>query len=150
MTEAIWPWPNPSEQRDMSAPIPQRQPSRESRRNIFSDITPFFTVPIHLYESGLVAILKPCAVLRYVTLCRLANYRSNHEISYSMEELEKRDGVSPRSARHVNCKLQEYGLIHISKSKPMTYRIERDPTYWAIDSPLRPVLRRGARLNVER
>jgi hypothetical protein len=118
-------------------------------RNIFSGCH-FFSVPIDFYSRGLAHTLKLSAALRYVTFCRLANYHSSPEIIVSLKELEELDGVSPRSARLAHCKLHEYGLIHVSKTKPTTYRVETEPANWNVEIFSKPVLKKSSRVTIMR
>jgi hypothetical protein len=118
-------------------------------RNIFSN-TFFFTLPTALYDSGVAYVLKASTLARYATLCRVANYDSRDEISIALGDLRKMDGVAPRTARDAHWRLNELGLIHISKTKPFTYRIETNPEYWTSQFAVRPTFLKGARLRVDR
>ena len=106
-------------------------------------------VPIALYDSGLVRRMRPSQVIRYVTLLRLANYRSTSEISIGLRSLQQMDGVSARAARDAHTKLQEYGLIRIAKTNPYTYTLV-SPAYWEENfGRIRPRFRRASSLKVE-
>ncbi len=120
-----------------------------SKRNPFPD-EHFFTVPIALYDSGLVHRMRPSQVIRYVTLLRLANYLSTPEISIDLRSLEQMDGVSTRAARDAHIKLQEYGLIRVAKANPFTYTLI-SPAYWEENfGGIKPTFRRYRSLKVER
>ena len=109
----------------------------------------FFMVPLALYDSGLVRRMRPSQVIRYVTLLRLANYRSTSEISIGLRSLQQMDGVSTRAARDAHIKLQDYGLIRVAKANPFTYALI-SPAYWEEDvSRIRPRFRRDRSLKVE-
>ena len=109
----------------------------------------FFMVPIALYDSGLVRRMRPSQVIRYVTLLRLANYRSTPEISIGLRSLQQMDGVSTRAARDAHTKLQECGLIRIAKTNPYTYTLV-SPAYWEENfGRIRPRFRRASSLKVE-
>ncbi len=98
-------------------------------RNPFPGVY-FFTVPLALYESGLAARLTGSEFKRYTTLLRLSNYRyGSQKIQATLNELERRDGVSVRRAWLVNRKLQERGLVKVENTKPITYVLV-PPAYW--------------------
>ena len=97
-------------------------PRTQSKRNPFPG-EPFFIVPIALYETGLVRHMKPSEFIRYITLLRIANYRSSVEIQVDLDSLSEIDGIAPRTAWLVHRKLQERGLIFLGKTKPRTYRV---------------------------
>jgi hypothetical protein len=118
-------------------------------RNIFSGVSIFFPLPIDLYTTGAVRSLKPSAVIRYMTFCRLANYHNGGEVRYTLRQLEELDGVSPRAARLAHCKLLEYGLIHCTSSKPKRYIVEISAECWAVDCFRRPFLPNRPGLTVE-
>jgi hypothetical protein len=99
-----------------------------SRRNPFPGES-FFMVPIALYASGLSRWMKPSQFIRYVTLLRVANYRSSTEYSIDLRSLAELDGVSTRAARDAHIKLQEFGLIRIAKTNPFTYTLV-SPAFW--------------------
>jgi hypothetical protein len=145
----IWP---PGNGRMVAAQVQTQRRSlgRTGRkRNVFSEFASWFAVPTALYHSGLMRKLSPCARVRYITFCRLANYRSSYEISCTLRELETMDSVSPRAARHAHCKLEEYGLIHVSNTKPITYRVEPNPANWKVNFQVKPALKNRSRLTVE-
>lgn len=106
-------------------------------------------VPIALYDSGLCRWLRPTQLIRYVTLLRVANYRSTTEISIGLRSLAELDGVSTRAARDANTKLQEYGLIRVAKTNPFTYTLI-SPGYWEENfGKIKPTFKRGRSLRVE-
>lgn len=93
--------------------------------------------------------MKPSQFIRYVTLLRVANYRSSTEISINMRSLKELDGVSTRAARDAHIKLQEYGLIRVAKTNPFTYTLI-PPAFWGKNSGnLRPTFKKGRSLRVE-
>lgn len=120
---------------------------RRSARNPFTDDV-FFTVPTALYETGLSSRMRHSQFVRYITLCRLGNYRCSTEVRISLAELERLDGVSKRAARDANTKLQEYGLILFERTNPHTYRLVQSFD-WNDVGPIRPRFRPGP-LRVEK
>jgi hypothetical protein len=106
-------------------------------------------VPIALYESGLGRWMRPSQFIRYVTLLRVANYRSSTQISIDMKSLGELDGVSTRAARDAHTKLQEYGLIRVAKTNPFTYTLV-SPAFWEKNfGSIKPTFKRGNSLKVE-
>jgi|SRR5215831_21045740 len=138
MIDEIWPSPNRTEQREKGGSLPGSQSRRERRRNIFD--AHFFTVPIALFDMGIARGMKPSHFIRYVTLCRVANWSSSEEISIALRNLEELDGVAPRTARQAHGKLQEFGMIRITKTKPFTYRLVTSPELWEQCSWIKPSL----------
>jgi hypothetical protein len=126
-------------------------PARKSLRNPFPDRVGFFMVPLAVYDTGLVAQMKPSEALRYVTLCRVTNYNYTKPIRMSLEKLGHLDGVSERAAWYIHRRLQEWGLILIEKTSPFTYRLVVQPEDWHLDRfpLLKPRLVRRAGLSVE-
>jgi hypothetical protein len=108
----------------------------KNKRNPFPG-EPFFMVPIALYDYGLVRQMKPSEVIRYMTLLRIANYRSSVDIHVSLESLAEMDGIAPRTAWLAHRKLQERGLIGISKIKPHIYRV-LPASQWPDDLRMKP------------
>jgi hypothetical protein len=134
-----------SQARRPTEAIPGRPPSR---RNPFPGES-FFMVPIALYDSGLSRWMRPSQLIRYVTLLRVANYRSSTQISIDMQSLKVLDGVSTRAARDAHIKLQEYGLIRVAKTNPFTYTLV-SPSFWEKDfGSIKPTFKRGHSLKVE-
>jgi hypothetical protein len=124
---------------------PERPPLR---RNPFPGET-FFMVPTALYDSGLSRWMRPSQLIRYVTLLRVANYRSTTEISISLRSLEELDGVSTRAARDAHIKLQEYGLIRVAKTNPFTYTLI-SPAFWEQNfGNIKPKFKRDHSLKVQ-
>ena len=119
-----------------------------SRRNPFPG-EPFFIVPIALYDQGLVRLLHPSGVLRYFTLCRLANYCYSAPVKMNFRSLEELDGISPRAARDINIKLEELGLICVAKTRPFTY-ILNSPAYWKDFGRMKPTFKQDRSLTVRR
>jgi hypothetical protein len=148
MTDGIWPRSGRTEQDGISAPTPKRQTRRGARRNIFEG-TYFFTVPIALIDLGIARVMKPSHFIRYVTLCRVANWSSSEEIVITSKELSGLDGVAPRTARQAHGKLQEYGMICITKTRPFTYRLVTLPELWKSHSWIKPRLTRSFAARVE-
>jgi hypothetical protein len=110
----------------------------------------FFCLPIPLIEDGIAAQMSGSEFKRYVTFLRVSNYRNGaSEIQVSFRELEKMDGVSGRSARLVNTKLTERGLILVKKTRPLTV-ILIPPSCWPEPLGERPVLQRaGVRVRTQ-
>lgn len=134
-------------QSDRGGPAETAYGPRPSRRNPFPGES-FFMVPIALYESGLSRWMRPSQFIRYVTLLRVANYRSTVQITIDLRSLEELDGVSTRSARDAHTKLQEYGLIRIAKTHPFTYTLQ-SPEFWERNfGNMKPTFKRGHSLKV--
>lgn len=92
--------------------------------------TPYFSVPIALYETGLAHCLRPAEFKRYCTLLRVGNYHYGaSRLVADLRELRKLDGLSERASWRINRKLQEYGLIQVLRSRPFTYLLRR-PEFW--------------------
>lgn len=122
---------------------------RQSKRNPFPG-EPFFMVPVALYDSGMSRWMKPSQFIRYITLLRLANYRSNTEVQIGFRDLMEMDGVSLRAARDAHIKLQEYGLILIARTNPFTYTVI-SPLYWSKKfGNIKPRFKGPASIQVER
>jgi hypothetical protein len=91
-------------------------------RNPYAKRTPFpgaafFKLPTALYDQGYAARMSPSMLARYCTFLRLSNFNYGREtIPLSAGELEMLDGISPRTARHVNTKLLELGLLRRSET----------------------------------
>ena len=119
-----------------------------SRRNPFPG-EHFFMVPIALYDSGLARLMRPSQIIRYVTLLRVANYKSEVRVSVDLQSLEKLDGVSSRAARDAHIKLQEFGLIGVEKTNPFTYTLF-PPSTWPDFGKVKPIFGRGRSLKIER
>jgi hypothetical protein len=107
--------------------------TRKSLRNPFPRGVGFFTVPLAVYEKGLVAQMKPSEALRYFTLCRASNYNYTQPVPISLKRLRQLDGVSERTAWYVHRRLAEWGLILIEKTSPFTYRLVVQPGDWHLD-----------------
>ena len=118
-----------------------------SRRNPFPGES-FFMVPIALYERGFARLMRPSHFIRYVTLCRLANYCYSAPVKMNFRSLEELDGISPRAARDATNKLEEYGLICVAKTRPFTYTLN-SPAYWKDFGGLKPVFRQDRSLSVQ-
>ena len=149
MINVIWPRPDHPEQAEKSSPIPRPQ-TREARRNIFQDNAHFFPVPIALFDMGIARGMKPSHFVRYVALCRAANWSSSEEISITLKQLEELDGVAPRTARQAHGKLQEFGMIRITKTKPFTYWLVTSPELWEQSFWIKPRLTRSFALRVQK
>jgi len=119
-----------------------------SRRNPFPG-EPFFIVPIALYDQGLVRLLRPSGVLRYFTLCRLANYCYSAPVKMNFRSLEELDGISLRAARDATNKLEEYGLICVAKTRPFTYTLN-SPAHWKEFGRMKPSFKQDRSLTVRR
>ncbi|MGO8732189.1 MAG: hypothetical protein ACLQVM_05290 [Terriglobia bacterium] len=79
---------------------------------------------IELIDSGLARLMGASEFRRYITLVRIANFLGALSFAMSLEELEVIDGVSPRSAHHVNAKLGERKLVEVDrKCNPYRYRL---------------------------
>ena len=92
--------------------------------------TPYFSVAIALYETGLARSLRPAEFKRYCTLLRVGNYHYGSDTVVSdLKELRKLDGLSERANWLINRKLEEYGLIQVLPTRPFTYLLRR-PESW--------------------
>ena len=86
--------------------------------------TVYFPVAIELVDSRLARDMGGCELRRYLTFLRIMSFLGILSFSMSLEELEKVDGVSERSAIRVNAKLVERGLVSIDWQKnPMRYTL---------------------------
>ena len=94
--------------------------------------TPYFSVPIALYDAGLARCLRPAEFKRYCTLLR---------------ELRKLDGISERASWRINRKLQEYGLIRVLPARPFTYLLNR-PESWRPPKSYGPKITQASPLRV--
>lgn len=126
-------------------------PTRKSLRNPFPEGVGFFTVPLAVYDAGLVAQMKPSESTRYFTLCRVTNFNYTKPVRISLSKLRQLDGVSERAAWYIHRRLHEWGLILIEKTSPFTYRLVVQPEQWNVDRfpLLKPTLVRRAELSVE-
>jgi hypothetical protein len=107
----------------------ERPPKKWRSRKPLGD-TPYFAFPYQLYDTGLARHLQKSAIVRYGTLLRVGNYHYGSDmIAADLRELEKLDGIAPRTAREINIRLQEYGMIQILKTRPFTYMLLR-PGSW--------------------
>jgi hypothetical protein len=106
-------------------------------------------VPIALFDTGLAYLMLPSQFKRYITLLRVANYRSEIRVSMPLSSLEEMDGVSSRAARDAHIKLQEFGLIGIQKTNPFTYTLF-PPSNWSDFGNIRPTFKRGRSVVVKR
>lgn len=72
----------------------------------------FFKLPTKLYHGGYAARMTPSMIARYCTLLRVSNFNYGRDaIPLTARELEMLDGIAPRTARQVNAKLLELGLL---------------------------------------
>jgi hypothetical protein len=55
-------------------------------------------IPLALSDYGLAYVMKPSKIIRYITLLRVANYRSTVEIPLSLQSLTQMDDIAPRTA----------------------------------------------------
>ena|SRR5579884_2648381 len=91
-------------------------------RNPYAKRTPFpgvafFKLPTDLYDRGYAARMSPSMIARYCTFLRLSNFNYGREtIPLTARELKMLDGISPRTARDVNTKLFELGLLRRSET----------------------------------
>lgn len=120
----------------------------KNKRNPFPG-EPFFIVPIALYDYGLAYLMKPSGIIRYITLLRAANYRSSVEIPLSLKSLAETDGIAPRTAWLAHRKLQERGLISITKTKPHIYRVF-PASQWPDDLRMKPRFKNTGRITITR
>jgi hypothetical protein len=119
-----------------------------STRNPFPG-DPFFMVPIALYDTGLGSRMSHSQFIRYVTLLRIANYRSTRQFQIDLGSLERLDGISKRAGRDAHTKLQEYGLVRIAKTNPYTYTLISPADWEESFGRIRPRFRRDRSLKVE-
>lgn len=92
--------------------------------------TPYFSVPIALYATGLARCLRPAEFKRYCTLLRVGNYHYGSDmIVADLRELRKLDSISERGSWGVNRTLAKHGLIRLLKTRPFTYFLLR-PESW--------------------
>jgi hypothetical protein len=110
---------------------------------------PFFIVPLALYDNGLAYVMRPSEIIRYITLLRVANYRSSVEIPLSLERLAEMDGIAPRTAWLAHRKLQERGLISITKTKPHIYRVF-PASQWPDDLRMKPRFKNTGLIKITR
>lgn len=97
----------------ISAPQPR---NKYAKRWVFPD-APFFMLPIRLYEGGYAARMTPSQIVRYCTLLRVSDFNYGRDtIPLTAPELELLDGIAPRTARQVNAKLLELGLLRRSET----------------------------------
>jgi len=149
MTEPIWAKSDCTEERNATAATPTTKSRRESGRNIFQSGSHFFAVPLALIDMGIARGVKPSYVVRYVTLCRVANWSSSDEISITLKQLAELDGVAPRTARQAHGKLQELGMIRIANTKPFTYRLVTPTESWEAQSWAKPQLGHSFAVDIE-
>ncbi len=108
----------------------------------------FFPVPTKLYDGGFARIMGNGEFKRYATLLRVANYQyGERAIQMSLENLRVLDGIAPRTARQIHTKLQERGLIHVVKTRPLVYRLIPS-SLWQDLGPLKPQFESLRRLQV--
>jgi len=120
---------------------------RNNGRNPFTNER-FFFVPLALYD-GWLQLLKPSAIIRYITLCRLSNYYFSRPFSVSLDDLRALDGISERAALAATQKLVEFGLISCSKTtRPFEYQLV-PPSLWPEPPMLKPQFNHKQRLAVE-
>jgi DNA-binding transcriptional ArsR family regulator len=87
-------------------------------------------VPLELIDSGLAREMGASEFQRYIILLRLANFRKTLVVSESLEDLERKDGLSPRSASRINARLEERGLVRIDRNRnPFKYTLLK-PSEW--------------------
>jgi len=90
----------------------------------------WFRVPLKLIDDGWARELGYAEYKRYITFHRLSNFQYGAlRIKVGLEELEKRDGVSPRRAWYVHRRLEERGFIRVEKTRPFTY-VLIEPVCW--------------------
>ena len=93
--------------------------------------------------------MKNAEIVRYHTLLRVGNYDYGSDtIQADLRELRKLDGIAPRTARQINTKLREYGMIQVLKTRPFTYILKR-PKSWKPPKPYAPRIKQARPLRVE-
>lgn len=125
--------------------IPDYPARAGSKRNPFP-LDLWFPVPLRLLDDGKLRVLTGSELKRYLTLLRIGNYERGATVfQYSLTELEKIDGVSPRTAHHVMRSLQERGLLTFTKTKPLTATII-PPSDWPEPTGERPIFSHGTKI----
>jgi hypothetical protein len=82
--------------------------------------------------------MKATEFKRYQTLLRLGNYDFGHDIIRAdLRELEKLDGITPRTGQEINIQLAKYGLVQVLKTHPRSYVLLR-PKSWQLPKPHGP------------
>jgi hypothetical protein len=110
--------------------------------------TPYFSVPIALYETGLARCLRPAEFKRYCTLLRVGNYHYGAStLIADLRELRKLDRISERASWLINRKLEEYGLIQVLRTRPFTYLLKR-PESWRPPTSFGPKIAQASPLKV--
>ena len=110
--------------------------------------TPFFTVAIALYDTGLARHLRSGEFKRYCTLLRIGNYSyGSKEIAADLQELRKLDGLSARASWRINRRLAEYRLIQVLRTRPFTYLLLQ-PESWLPPKNFGPKITQGSPLKV--
>jgi hypothetical protein len=110
--------------------------------------TPFYAPPLALYDLGLARHMKNAEFVRYQTLLRVGNYHYGSDMIHAdLRELEKLDGIAPRTGREVNIRLAEYGLVQVLKTHPRTYILLR-PESWKPPKPYGPRIAQADPLKV--
>jgi hypothetical protein len=110
--------------------------------------TPYFSVPIALYETGLARCLRPAEFKRYCTLLRVGNYHFGAStLTADLRELRKLDRISERASWLINRRLEEYGLIQILRTRPFTYLLRR-PESWRPPGNYGPKITQASPLKV--
>jgi hypothetical protein len=123
---------------------PSAKDGKRNSRYPFGATDYFFKVPLRLIDDGWALRMHGSTFKRYISLLRLANYNyGNPEIKLSLRELARVDGVSTRTAWLQIRKLQEWGLIRITRTKPLTLTLI-SPSDWRESIGKRPVLGREA------
>ena len=74
----------------------------------------FYMKPLRYRDSGLSALLSASTAKRYDTLLGIGNRLGSREFRASHGELQKLDGVAPRTARDCDRTLTEYGIVRIT------------------------------------
>ena len=115
----------------------ERPPKKWRSRKPLGD-APFYAAPLALYDLGLARHMKKAELVRYQTLLRVGNYHYGSDMIHAdLRELQKLDGIAPRTGREVNIRLGEYGLVRVLKTCPRTYILLR-PQSWKPPKPHAP------------
>jgi hypothetical protein len=111
--------------------------------------TPFYAAPLAIYDVGLAKYMKPTDFKRYQTLLRLGNYNyGSNVVRADLRELEKLDGIAPRTGREINIRLAGYGLVQVLKTHPRSYVLLR-PDSWKPPKSHAPRITQGNPLKVK-
>ncbi len=109
---------------------------RDNPRLIFP-LETWFNVPYAIYRPGFADRMTGAMFKRYATIRYLANLKKKNEFQFTLEELERLDGISPRQAHEVNALLSEMRMISVDRrTKPYTYVVYAS-TEWQSIMPVR-------------